>query len=280
MSSGLIAIALVVRSGAGPRFVFHYPPHLTEQPSQREGRFGTELDISDEEEEDDDCGDSDESELEDGGFQLNHAVGKLNLGEKINRKKIRHVGSLEGDDHYDGRNGEQVVPWEHLGEFSTMDLEMILTPSRAFHKKKFELTLDPLYFVSYPMHIREDGLWKKKRLRKGKKSKKGESGAVSEDGKSSEMSKKEDSDKDQPANSDGADDNGDMTMFNVVFMLNLSKHDANGNILIYEHVIKKFNKALKHAQAQDNFVWKESEMILSMKEKAREDRTLYLLLGT
>jgi hypothetical protein len=279
MGSGLIAIALVVRSGAGPRFVFHYPPHLMEQPSQREARFGTELDISDDEDQDDEYGDSDESELEDVGFQLNQAVGKLNMGERINRKKTSHVDSLEGDDHYNGPNGEQVVPWEHLGEFSATDLEMILTPSRAFHKKKFELTLDPLYFVSYPMHVGEDGLWKKKRPKKGKKTKREGSGAVSEEGKSTEKSKKDDPDRDQPVNSDDADESGGMTMFNVVFVLNLPKHDTDGHVLIYEHVIKKFNKALKHAQAQDNFVWKQSEMILSMKEKAREDRRLTLFFG-
>ena len=278
MSAGLIAIALVVRSGAGPRFVFHYPAHPSEHASQREARFGTELDISEEEDDDDDYGESDESELEDGGFQLGQAVGKLGMGDKFNRKKSHHVAALEGDDHYDAPNGEQMVPWEHLGEFSTTDLEMILTPSRAFHKKKFELTLDPLYFVSYPMHIREDGLWKKKRPKKGKKTKKEGSGGPSDDGKPAEKLKKEDSDKELPASSEDADDNGDMTMFNVVFVLNLPKHDADGRVLIYEHVIKKFNKALKHAQAQDNFVWKESERILSMKEKAREERRLCLFL--
>lgn len=125
------------------------------------------------------------------------------------------------------------------------------------------------------MHIREDGLWKKKRPKKGKKTKKEGSGAVSEDGKSAENPIKEDSDKDILPNSDDADDNGGMTMFNVVFVLNLPKHDTDGLLLIYEHVIKKFNKALKHAQAQDNFVWKESEKIQSMKEKAREERTFY-----
>ena len=282
MSAGLIAIALVVRSGAGPRFVFHYPAHPPEQVSRRDVQFGTELDISEEEDEDDDYGDSEESEPEDGSFQLSQAVGKLGLGEKISRKKSRHVAALEGDDHYDAPNGEHMVPWEHLGEFSSTDLEMILTPSRAFHKKKFELSLDPLYFVSYPMHIREDGLWKKKRPKKGKKTKKEGSRAASDDGKPAgkpvETLKKEDSDKEVPASSDDADDNGDMTMFNVVFVLNLPKHDADGRVLIYEHVIKKFNKALKHAQAQDNFVWKESERILSMKEKAREERRSCLSL--
>jgi hypothetical protein len=37
-------------------------------------------------------------------------------------------------------------------------------------------------------------------------------------------------------------------------------------------VVKKFNKALNHAQASCDYVWKESEMILAMKERAREDR--------
>lgn len=271
MSSGLIAIALIIRSGAGPRFVFHHPPHPTDQASQREARFGTELDISDEEDQDGDAEDSDESELEDGGFQLNQSVGKLSLGE-TKRKKQRHLGPMEGDEHYNSPSGEQIVPWEHLGEFSTTDLEMILTPSRAFHKKKFELCLDPLYFVSYPMHIREDGLWKKARPKKAKKAKKEATEVGSGDGKSAEKLTKEESDKDPQVNSDDAEDTGGMTMFNVVFVLNLPKDEADERILIYEHVIKKFNKALKHAQAQDNFVWKESEMILAMKEKAREER--------
>jgi hypothetical protein len=170
MTSGLIAIALVIKCGTGPRFVFHYPPNPTDQVSQRETRWGTELDVSDAEDQDGDLGDSDESDLEDGGFQLNQSVGKLGLGESATKKK-RHTPTPEEDDHYTSSTGEQVVPWEHIGEFSTTDLEMILTPSKAFHKKKFELSLDPLYFVSYPMHIRGDGFWKKKRPKKVKKSK-------------------------------------------------------------------------------------------------------------
>jgi hypothetical protein len=275
MNSGLIAIALVIRSGVGPRFVYHYPPHPTEQASQRETRFGTELDISDEGDDDDEPGDSDDSDLEDGGFQLNQTFGKFNLGGKISKKRQHHVDLLEADDHYDSPSGEHIVPWEHLGEFSTTDLEMILTPSRAFHKKKFELSLDPLHFVSYPMHIREDGLWKKRKLKSSKKSKKESSEAGSSEGKSAENEKKEECPKDKQADSDDHDDHGEMTMFNVVFVLNVPKDEADERILdMYEHVIKKFNKALKHAQAQSNYVWKESELILAMKEKARDERKL------
>jgi len=63
-----------------------------------------------------------------------------------------------------------------------------------------------------------------------------------------------------------------MTMFNVVFILDAGKEGAEARISeMYEHIIKKFNKALNHAQACSNYVWKESELILSMKEKAKEE---------
>jgi hypothetical protein len=271
---GLIAVALVIRSRDGPRFVFHYPPRPTTETSQRRARFGTELDQSELDEKIDDEGDTDDSDLEDGGYQMYQAMSKLVLNSKVNRRKPNHVGPLEDDDHYDSPNGEHVVPWEHLFEFSTKDLESILTPSKAYHKKKFELTLDPLHFVAYPMHIREDRLWKKKKPKKVKKFNKEESETVSSEVRSVESKEKEDSSKakaTQTTSEDG-DDRGGMTMFNVVFILNVPKDEADQRILeIYEHVIKKFNKALKHAQAQSDYVWKESEMILSIKEKARED---------
>ena len=276
---GLIAVALVIRSRDGPRFVFRYPPQpTTTLASQRGVRYGTELDQSELEEkshEDDD--DDDNLDLED-RYQLNEGFGKLGLSEKASSSqgKARNVDSLDGDDHYDLPSGEHFVPWEHLGEFPTKDLESILTPSRAFHKKKFELSLDPLYFVTYPIHVREDGLWRKKKAKKAKKLKEGAEGPSGEVVDDEKKGDDEGKAKAEDENSDDGDDHGGMTMFNVVFVLNVSREEEDERILdIYEHVIKKFNKALKHAQAQSNYVWKESEMILSMKEKAREERKFY-----
>jgi hypothetical protein len=58
----------------------------------------------------------------------------------------------------------------------------------------------------------------------------------------------------------------------VVFMVNVAREEEDARVQeVYEHVVKKFNKALNHAQASDNYVWKESEMILGMKDKAREE---------
>ncbi|KAG0649957.1 Nitrogen permease regulator 3 [Hyphodiscus hymeniophilus] len=268
-SPGLIAVALVIRSRDGPRFVFHHPPQPTTKAPQRATRYGTELDESEiEEKNPDDEGDSD-SDLEDGGYQLHQGFGKLDLSEKASSTgKAREVDPVDGDEHYDLPNGEHFVPWEHLAEFSTKDLESILTPSRAFHKKRFELSLDPLHFVTYPIHVREDGLWRKKKPKKGKKSKQGDT----EPGDSDKKVDKGKAKADDNASEDD-EDHGGMTMFNVVFVLNVPRDEEDQRIAeIYEHVVKTFNKALKHAQAQSNYVWKESEMILSMKEKAREDR--------
>ena len=266
----MIAVALVIRSRDGPRFVFHYPPQPTSKASQRAARYGTELDQSEIEEKSQEDEDSD-SDFEDGGFQLHQGLGKLDLNEKTGiTGRAREAGPSDGDDHLTLPGGEHFVPWEHLGEFTTQDLESILTPSRMFHKKRFELSLDPLHFVTYPIHVREDGLWKKKKLRKGKKAKE-----EADSGYGVDTEKKADNGKAKADdnNSEDGDDHGGMTMFNVVFVLNAPRNEEDERIgEIYEHVVKKFNKALKHAQAQNNYVWKESELILTMKEKAREDR--------
>jgi len=267
INAGLIVIALIIRSREGPRFVFHYPAHPTTKAPKREGRYGTELDDEIDSEVDAD-GNGDDSDLEDGGYQINQTFGKLGVNERSN-KKSESTESFE-DDHFDSPTGEHIVPWEHVGEFLTTDLESILTPSREFHKKKFQLSLDPLYFVTYPMHIREDGLWKKKKSRKAKKPKKETIESLEE--KSGPRSNKDDPKIKSPGSEDG-DDHSGMTMFNVVLILNLPKDEEDERIQeVYEHVIKKFNKVLNHAQASSNYVWKESEMILAMKEKAREER--------
>ena len=278
MESGLIAIALVIRSRDGPRFVFHYPPHPDTKTSQRKGLYGTELDESDSE---DDTLPVDNSDLDDGNF-LAHKAHKLDLSDSVVTEPKDHVEAAEEDldGHYDNRSGEHVVPWEHLFDFHTTDLESILTPSRAYHKKKFELSLDPLYFVSCPIHIRPDGLWNKKKPKKSRKPNPTDSETViSGRGKSNGSEGKDKSGMVTPAEtaSEDGEDHGGMTMFNVVFILNVPKDEADEKIAtIYDHVIKKLNKALKHGQASANYVWKESEMILLMKEKAREESKLGL----
>src|ERR1700712_5160095 len=53
--------------------------------------------------------------------------------------------------------------WESILGYGTDGLQKLLSPGRAFHKKKFELSIEPLVFLGCPMHVREDGTWRKKR---------------------------------------------------------------------------------------------------------------------
>jgi hypothetical protein len=289
-NSGLLGVALVVRSKDGPRFVFHYPPRLT-APDRELPRWGTELDPTTPEASEDEENEGEE-ELEEGEMPLHKVVEKLKF---LRKKKYRHVSQWDGDDHFESEDGVQMVPWEHLDAFHTKDLASILTPARAYHKKRFALSLDPVYYVTYPMHIREDGRWKKAKKQKKKrrdhqaKTANGtDSGAVDDKAAVSDLDEAVDDSEEKspveegekatgikPNNSFASDesDGGGMTMFNMVFIMNHTKFEAKArNTDMYEHVAKDMNKALRFAQHYSNYVWKESEMILGMKEKAREER--------
>ncbi|KAI1000443.1 Nitrogen permease regulator 3 [Podosphaera aphanis] len=272
MSSGLVAIALVIRSRDGPRFVFHYPAQPSADISSEDQLFGTDLqssklDISQ-------LSDDNDSDPEEG---MRNTLNRTFLHDEISDdyNEIRfnyshlHNWRLNIDDHYETAAGTHIVPWEHLFEFSTTDLESILTPSKAYHKKKFELTLDPLCFISFPIHIREDGLWKKKPKR-GKKQNESISNIHQNESTSGNIDAA--SPKFEDENFKDNDDGG-MTMFNIVFILDVPKYNLREKAEeMYDHVAKRLNWALMEAQASTNYVWNESEMILAMKEKAREDR--------
>ena len=267
-AAGLMAIVLIVRSREGPRFVYHYPPHPITKAPRPPTRFGTELDEEPMMEESYDFEDGgDDSDLEEDYNTIHQTFGKLSMKTKHPDTDPSH------DNHYDSPQGEHIVPWERLGEYPTTDLESILTPLRAYHKRRYELSLDALDFITYPIHIREDGQWRKKKAKKPRKAQK--DGTASGDENPNEDSKATEDTRKQ-ANSEDGDDHGGMTMFNVVLVLNTRRDDKDQRIQdMYDNVIKKFNKALKHAQASSDYVWKESERILAMKEKAREERKSY-----
>jgi len=290
-TSGLVGIALIVRSKDGPRFVFHYPPRLTPNESQEKPLYGTELDPTTPDPSDGEDS-SEDDDLDDDVSNLHRSLGGLGL----ERRRTRHVSPWDGFDHFENEDGTHIVPWEHLDAFSTQDLASILTPARPYHKKCFELTLDPLHFVTYPMFVRQDGYWKKtKKQKKKKKRRHSDNGEDVEEPNGDEArngskstATEDESDYDNgmerkpeangrhannsaTASENGVDDGG-MTMFNLVFILNPSRLEAAARVqAIFEYVAKDINKALRYAQHYNNYVSKESDLILTMKDKARED---------
>jgi hypothetical protein len=191
-------------------------------------------------------------------------------------------------------------------------LEKILCPNKTFNKRRFELGVEGIVFVGAPMFVRDDGLWKKGRRKKRleKKLEDGNllanlkahslnpsvrgnpreaegsgststepfiypegfepgyghglmsgaaSGAVSEVG----------SDTRSNSTTDAAPD---MTMFNVVFVLNPPALEYQSRVKeMYDNVTRKYAKALKFEQARFQYVWKESKKIVHIKQRAREN---------
>ncbi|RDA90901.1 hypothetical protein CP533_4438 [Ophiocordyceps camponoti-saundersi (nom. inval.)] len=235
----LLAVALVInRSRDGPAFVFHYPPIV--QPVNSSSPTPSEA-----------------AEAADDA--------SLHASRDLSSDVLRHH-----DDHLMTDSGAPSVPWERLAGFPTRDLAGILTPARSYHKKLFQLSLDPLLCISYPVHVPENGRWK--RVRKLDKSR-----APSASKPPEEPLETEQLEVVKDNTKDDADDEkrSSMTMFNLVFILLPKKNELKELVdALYGNVVKKVNKAYRYSQQHSDFVWKESKRILAAKDKAREDGVL------
>ncbi|KAI0828395.1 nitrogen permease regulator of amino acid transport activity 3-domain-containing protein [Hypoxylon sp. FL0890] len=267
-TSNFLGVALVVnRLRDGPLFVFHYPPRILQPcaPSSRDDAPRDELD--------------DDDELLN---QMDHPPFEAPTGSL---PKSVDLQNWNHDDHLETDSGSQIVPWEHVAGYPTKDLESLLTPNRAFHKKLFQVSLEQLCFASYPVYVPENGIWRK--LKKQPKyqppkspenaessSKYGEYSIFTSDAPQIETKDMaEDATTGNPPDETDEKKSG-MTMFNLVFILNPKKHEAKELAEnLYIHIIKKINKAYKYSQQKSDFVWKESKRILALKDKGRESRT-------
>ncbi|PKY06083.1 nitrogen permease regulator 3 [Aspergillus campestris IBT 28561] len=358
----LVAIILIVRSRAGPRFVFHYPPNpLVEnglRPSHKGRRISrsksaqtarsndsSESDASgstsDEDEEDVPNNQSQNSTqthlavsatstrrgsafgLEDRAsvsaspVRDSHRPSSIGSGRALRKRgensDAEDAGALS--DRPDekpsaggggGAAGEvpSHMPWESLLGLPAEVWEKLLSPSRTWHKRRFEVGVNDLAFVGWPVFVREDGNWRKERRKK--KDKKphpewegGEIGHnengddVADDGTKTMAASTEtlsphpmtasesqrasvSSLLSQKAPSEVVDEDtkDSMTMFNVVFVLDPPLLEYSVRVReIYDNIIKKFAKALKWEQARTDYVWNEAQLISHLKEKAKENRT-------
>jgi hypothetical protein len=247
-----VAVALVInRSRDGPAFVFHYPSHVPALSNSSDRAKAIEA--------------------EDVLFErLSQPAGAEPAPEFPESHGVR-------DDHHTTESGIQVVPWEHVAGFPARDLAGILTPARSYHKKLFQLSLDPLLCVSYPIHVPENGKWKKaKKASKAKAAKDLDEGiAPDEPNPPLPIIKTEPcKEKTKEGKKDEIDEEkrSSMTMFNLVFFLNPKKHETRELVdSLYSNIVKKVNKAYQYSQQHSEFVWKESKRILAAKDRARED---------
>ncbi len=311
-TSNFLGVALVVnRSRDGPQFVFHYPPRIlsTENRPMRAthrrgsgnndnaggvGGYGNGDDAVDEDEDDFDDDEDDDNALLD---PMHYYGLEAQSGGAMRGSVDLH--NWNHDDHLETDSGSQIVPWDHVAGFPTKDLESLLTPVRSFHKKRFQVSLDQLFFASYPIFVPENGIWKKTKRKKKKKKKKQQQQQQpkpqpTRSSENGDAANRGDYDPaplsdipqidvrglmDDDVDIDQADEAGEkksgMTMFNLVFILNPKRHEARELIdTLYYHIIKKVNKPYKYSQQRCDFVWKESKRILALKDKGREASAL------
>lgn len=283
----LVAILLIIQSRSGPRLVFHYPP---QPPSPKEGR--------DSYDNDDDDGDGDDtfdaSTSSDSDIETASTDGEVTLTRQArkglggNAKLRRQNGVLRGrltdeddddDDEISGtasayRQGKEwQPPWETL--FGLDGLVTLLTPStRIWHKRKFEIGINDLCFLGWPVFIREDGTWQKHRAKsKKRRDRKGMSPDGAEQDTADEGTNAEVENGTTKAERTTSTSN-ELLMFNVVFVMNppILEYTLRTKEM-YDHVVKKFGKFLKWEQARQNYVWTESDLMLSIKSKHTQKRS-------
>ena len=274
MSSGpsgnsfFLGVALVInRSRDGPAFVFHYPPHI------RPAAVAT-AEASSDPSEALDLGDILLERLSQPAYRsvAGGSSGRGASGAQSHRHRYH-------DEHVMTESGSQIVPWEQVAGFPSRDLAGILTPARSYHKKLFQLSLDPLYCISCPVHVPESGRWKKaKKTSKSKAAKSVEDLQIGPQDSDPAMAKSVEMSKDETLAVD-EEKRSSMTMFNLVFFLDPKQDDVKDwTSMLYSNIIKKINRAYRYSQQHSDFVWKESKRILLAKDKGREERELPVCL--
>jgi hypothetical protein len=229
--------------------------------------------------------------------------------ETIDEEDADDGNDGELNDGRRGKGGDH--DWDTVLGFKTDALEKMLSPSKEYNKRRFELGVESIVFVGAPMFVRDDGLWKKLKRKKKRRSEKekredglqlnGLGIAEEEDDFSSpeaplkpvpepfvypegfEPGYGHDSMSSTPsaapseAGSDARststthDNNPDMTMFNVVFVLNPPALEYQQRVKeMYDNVTRKYAKALKYEEARFQYVWKESKRIIDIKQRAKE----------
>lgn len=361
----LVAIILIVRSRAGPRFVFHYPPNplsdngLRTTPgkgrraSRAKSRQGTKSNDSSSTDEDSSLSDEDddESHLTGSGLSMTRRMsnfgvddhqhysnvaaspmttgsgigigdgshsqqrpGSLGSGRMLFRKRDVDEqsgttgGGAASERQDEGSAGPFSPPWESLLGLPADVWEKLLSPTRSWHKRRFEVGINDLAFVGWPVFVREDGTWRKQKRKKDKRRSYTDGGKEggdlshndsTDDGAGHEESidamvdsadtlsprvlaspdlKRTSglSEKMLRASTESldGDDKDSMTMFNVVFVVDppLLEYSIRTRNL-YDNVIKKLSKALKWEQGRTDYVWREAQHISHLKDKAREKST-------
>ena len=161
----LVAILFIIKTRAGVHRVFHYPEH----PGQDKPHIRLDYENSSEEESSSSSGDESYSSLEDEAHT--HNLEGKSTGNST-EPEMDESGSASPAKHDAGVGSA----WRRAGASRDglfglpRDIHHFLCPPRTAHKKRFEMSMDGLVFLGWPVFAREDGTWKRRKKEKPPKS--------------------------------------------------------------------------------------------------------------
>ena len=347
-NSCLLAVLLVTRCSSGPSLTFHYPPRprLDSSPLSRSARSTspTSSSSSSSSGEDDDADENSRTTATAPLLLPLHAAAPVAAAaaaaaaataasDTDTRSYLSRRGGPGGGedggekDKSSSSSSSRKKPggYDTVLGFKSDFLAGLLAPKAAVAAKdRFEMSVDDVVFLGAPVHVRPDGLWRKRKKRRSRSTQldEGEGGEVNYGGSggaggggeiekgegerggegvaslvetgsethatlataAAVAAEDEDADADDERGEDGDDDGGGdgdafpmkgrdstMNMFHVVFALNppeLEYHFRTAEM--FDHVVKRFSRALKYEQEEDGYVWREAEKISRLKEQAAQ----------
>lgn len=198
----LLAVLLIVRSTSGVSFAFHYPPkpqidaspstsslsrshapHSSGGPahpataytdSDSHSHSGTSNTDGSSGDEDDDR--QSRTTLQDIGVATIPGAGRTatersDSGSRTqsyagggHRRRIRK--EEEEGERKEGAESGGDPPWETVLGFRADFLAGLLAPKASMCRTRFEMTVDDVVFLGFPLHVRPDGTWRRRKKRR------------------------------------------------------------------------------------------------------------------
>lgn len=303
----LVAILLVVRTASGPSFVFHYPQHPTLSPpaaSTLSAWRSTDVYSEDETSSDEDSDSSSiisSSASEDDLPAETASVAPTGTGKiassESDRRSRSYVGRSrrhrDGGDESDSsgedmdRNGKEVLdgkPWERVFGLDVVSLATMLAPGKeGLVGKKFELGIEDLVFLGYPLGADSEGYWSVPRRRRYE----GREDNPVVDGEELDgdledlledirLMQEADEKRERLERGEKVEPEkkikSRLMMFNVVFVLNppILEYQARVQDML-ENVVKRFSETLRIEQARTDYIYQQKEKITRLRDKAAQD---------
>lgn len=290
----LLAVLLVTKYQHDPSIVFQYPP----RPGQDDLVLHKYLDDHSGEENSSSDDDSTSSVDDHGDVQSSDTKLKEEKGPDFD---IDETGSVSPEKRDGMGTPQKYSSWDDIFGHSSYSLSKLLCPARSGHKKRFEVTVNDKVFLGRPAFARENGEWRNKRRRpkasdvqnQDDTSDRGvefgrtpvnsslqatqelsESSGLASGSEDRHNGDTKDSSTGKQIGKDPDDDTklkakyrkvrrkDNLSMFQVVFIMAPPPLEYQLRVNeMYDHVVKKFSRALQWEQARSGFVSREADAI-------------------